>query len=84
MIIEEAHKEWRKAQQEERAAQEKIAHTKNNLLRVLAESLGISFHHYIEIGVWDCPSSPINRCVYNRQTDPYCLHCVYCSGSDER
>lgn len=38
----------------------------------------------IELGQWDCKTSPTGHCVYNRR-DGFALDfCIFCGGPDER
>jgi hypothetical protein len=38
----------------------------------------------IEIGHWDCDSSPIGTCVYDSYQDPMQDNCLYCDYPEER
>ena len=38
----------------------------------------------IEIGHWDCDSSPIGICVYDDWSDSIHDHCLYCNNPEER
>lgn len=37
-----------------------------------------------EIGAWECESSPIGVCLYNRDDDPCFDYCLFCEEPDER
>lgn len=38
----------------------------------------------LTLGHWECPDSPIKRCVYNQDVDPCCDDCIICHDPEER
>ena len=38
----------------------------------------------IELGQWNCETSPTNYCVYNRKDGFSLDFCIFCGGPDER
>ena len=38
----------------------------------------------LELGTWQCASSPTKFCVYNKTEDPCCDSCLFCGDPDER
>jgi len=40
--------------------------------------------YHLDIGDWDCPTSPIGVCVYDTSEDPACDECLFCGIPNER
>jgi hypothetical protein len=56
------------------------------LLGIIKEYFRISDKEMncIEIGYWDCPTSPIGVCFYNSHEDPCSDTCLVCGDPEER
>lgn len=54
-------------------------------LRSELENMGYD-HPNFTLGFWgwDCPHSPIGKCIYNDWTDPDHDNCVICGDTSER
>lgn len=53
------------------------------LREALAKQYGLDAE-VVYLGHWDCPESPIHRCIYNQDEDPYCDDCIICHDPEER
>lgn len=71
------------AQAVEAEARRTTANLRGGLRKALGEHLGIKPDD-VDLGGWDCPSSPTGQCVYNSREDPALDDCVFCGGPDER
>jgi hypothetical protein len=40
--------------------------------------------HDIQIGSWECPTSPLEVCAYDYEADPCCDDCLFCHNPNER
>ena len=49
------------------------------------KNIGVA-HWELRIGswLWECPDSPLGRCIYHRFDDPACDDCLYCGMPLER
>jgi len=40
--------------------------------------------HTIQIGSWECPTSPLGVCAYDSEADPCHDDCLFCHDPSER
>lgn len=76
MVVEHCKKQIRLDQQV-------VNNGKHNIAMALGEALDIPWMH-IELGGWECPSSPTGECFYDARNDPALDECLMCGGPDER
>jgi hypothetical protein len=51
---------------------------------IVLEAMPGHDEHDIEIGSWECPTSPLKVCAYDREADPCCDDCLFCHDPSER
>ena len=68
---------------------EKINSKQNFLFRelksVLAQITNVNNPTFaLDAFAWDCPTSPIQKCIYDDDNDPAWDNCLYCHEPSER
>lgn len=56
---------------------------KYKILEEMSKLLNVPSHD-LSIGHWECKTSPIGVCVYNREEDQCEDDCLFCHQPDER
>lgn len=51
--------------------------------KIVAEQVLVPYSS-IAFSGWDCPTSPIGTCIYNREQDPSMDYCIFCEDPLER